>query len=158
MIPRVLDAAATAAAFPLGGVGTGNVSVGARGELRDWELANRPNAGGTNPFSFFAIHVAPDGSGGSDGSTVPITRVLEARHRPPHEADQGYYAGAVGGLPRLDDTRMRGRYPLLELDFVDERLPVEVSLTAFTPFVPLDAEDSGLPCAVLLLWVVIRFV
>jgi non-lysosomal glucosylceramidase len=144
MIPRVLDAAATAASFPLGGIGTGNVSIGARGELRDWELANRPNTGGTNPFSFFAIHIpAPD------AATGPITRVLEARHRPPHEADQGYYAGAVAGLPRLDDTRMRGRYPLLELDFVDERLPVEVSLTAFTPFVPLDADDSGLPCAVI---------
>lgn len=139
---RELTADATAAAFPLGGIGTGNVSVGARGELRDWELANRPGKGVKNPFSFFAIHVQPQ-----DGEAV--TRVLEARYGPPHEADQGYYAGDLGGLPRLDDTRMRGSYPMLELDFIDDVLPVGVSLTAFTPFVPLDAADSGIPCAVL---------
>ena len=33
------------AAFPLGGIGTGNVSIGARGELRDWEIANHPDKG-----------------------------------------------------------------------------------------------------------------
>ncbi|WP_125776074.1 GH116 family glycosyl-hydrolase [Antribacter gilvus] len=138
----VLDASASAAAFPLGGIGTGNVSVGARGELRDWELANRPAKGAKNPFSFFTVRAESDGA-------APVTRVLEARHRPPHEADQGYYAGDVAGLPRLAGTRVRGRYPMLELDFVDADLPVEVSLTAFTPFVPLDEDDSGIPCAVL---------
>ena len=37
---RTFAAEATEAAFPLGGIGTGNVSVGARGELRDWEIFN----------------------------------------------------------------------------------------------------------------------
>lgn len=138
---RELNADAAAAAFPLGGIGTGNVSIGARGEFRDWELCNRPNKGNTNPFSFFAIRAA---AGGGE----PDTRVLEARFREPHAADQGYYAGAVAGLPRFADTRMRGSYPMLELDFADETFPLDVSLTAFTPFVPLNAEDSGMPCAV----------
>src|SRR6266581_66315 len=35
-------AAAGEVAFPLGGIGTGTVSLGARGELRDWEIFNRP--------------------------------------------------------------------------------------------------------------------
>jgi hypothetical protein len=30
-------------AFPLGGIGTGTVSLGGRGDLRDWEIFNRPN-------------------------------------------------------------------------------------------------------------------
>ncbi|MGV3713005.1 GH116 family glycosyl-hydrolase [Pseudolysinimonas sp.] len=137
-----LTAAASAAAFPLGGIGTGNVSIGARGELRDWELANRPAKGAKNPFSFFAIRVAADGE-------APVARVLEAALRPPHEADQGYYAGDLGGLPRFADARMRGAYPLLEVDLLDPDLPVDVTLTAFTPFVPLDADDSGIPGAVL---------
>jgi uncharacterized protein (DUF608 family) len=29
-------------ALPLGGIGTGTVSLGGRGDLRDWEIANRP--------------------------------------------------------------------------------------------------------------------
>ncbi|MFT4029673.1 MAG: GH116 family glycosyl hydrolase [Protaetiibacter sp.] len=137
-----LTSAACAAAFPLGGIGTGNVSIGARGELRDWELANRPAKGARNPFSFFAIRVASPGA-------APLARILEAALRPPHEADQGYYAGELGGLPRFAESRMRGSYPWLELDLIDPELPVEVTLTAFTPFVPLDADDSGIPGAVL---------
>ena len=44
-------------AFPLGGIGTGTVSLGGRGNLRDWEIFNRPNKGGTLPFSFVALWV-----------------------------------------------------------------------------------------------------
>jgi len=29
-------------ALPLGGIGTGTVSLGGRGELRDWQIMNRP--------------------------------------------------------------------------------------------------------------------
>lgn len=129
------------AAFPLGGIGTGNVSIGARGEFRDWELVNRPSKGATLPFSFFAIRT-------SSGEEV-LARVLESRLPGPHNGDQGYDAGQVAGLPRFDDTRMTGEYPLLRVDFEDAELPVAVSLTAFTPFVPLDADASGLPAAVL---------
>ena len=56
--PRWLPANASAAAFPLGGIGTGNVSIGARGELRDWETRELPRQGHVKlPFSFFAIDV-----------------------------------------------------------------------------------------------------
>lgn len=138
---RVLGPDATVAAFPLGGIGTGNVSLGARGEFRDWELANLPAKGTTLPFSFFAIHAAS-----ADGS---VTRVLESRLPGPHEGDQGYDAGRLAGLPRLAGSRMRGEYPIVTIEFEDDELPVEVTLTAFTPLVPLDADDSGIPGAVL---------
>src|SRR5689334_3558636 len=139
---RKFGAEATVAAFPLGGIGTGNVSVGARGDLRDWELANRPDKGSRLPFTFFAIRAAHP-------EREPVTKVLEARLAGPHEGDQGYDAGRLAGLPRLDGSRMRGEYPLLTIDFDDADLGVEVTLTAFTPFVPLDADASGLPGAVL---------
>ena len=32
-------------ALPLGGIGTGTVSLGGRGELRDWEIMNKPAKG-----------------------------------------------------------------------------------------------------------------
>ncbi len=32
-------------ALPLGGVGNGTVSLGGRGDLRDWEIVNRPAKG-----------------------------------------------------------------------------------------------------------------
>ncbi|QAY61718.1 hypothetical protein ET475_04970 [Microbacterium protaetiae] len=133
---------ATRAAFPLGGIGTGNVSLGARGELRDWELENLPDKGRRNPNSFFAIHARPAGQ-------APVTRVLEARLNGPYDWDAGAPFDALAGLPRLDAATMHGEYPVVDIDFADDTLPVEVSLRAFTPLVPLDPDASGIPAAVL---------
>lgn len=130
------------AAFPLGGVGTGNVSLGARGELRDWELENHPDKGRANPYSFFAIHAAPEGE-------QAVTRVLEARITGRRDLDAGYGFDQLAGLPRLAGATMYGEYPVVDLDFEDDVLPVEVSLHAFTPLVPLDPDESGIPAAVL---------
>src|SRR5580765_5840442 len=46
-------------AFPLGGIGTGTVSLGGRGQLRDWEIFNRPAKGKHLPYTFFAIQTQP---------------------------------------------------------------------------------------------------
>ncbi|MEN6606912.1 MAG: GH116 family glycosyl-hydrolase, partial [Bryobacteraceae bacterium] len=53
------------------------------------------------------------------------------------------------GLPRLESCTFTGDYPLARIDFQDSDLPVSVSLEAFTPFIPRDADESGLPVAVL---------
>ena len=44
---------------------------------------------------------------------------------------------------------MNGEYPFCTVDFHDEELPVQVTLRAFTPFIPLNADDSGIPGAYL---------
>ena len=49
--------------LPLGGIGTGTVGFGGRGQFRDWELENRPSKGLTSPLTFFACRVR--------GATVP---------------------------------------------------------------------------------------
>lgn len=131
-----------ATAFPLGGIGTGNVSLGARGELRDWELENLPDKGRRNPHSFFAIHAAPEES-------EAVTRVLEARLTGRHDRDAGYPFDELAGLPRLAGATLHGEYPVVDVDFTDDDLPVDVSLRAFTPLVPLDPDASGIPAAVL---------
>jgi len=138
---RSLPGTAPVAAFPLGGVGTGNVSVDARGNLRDWEIFNSPGKGNDLPYSFFALHASWE-----SGSA---TRVLEAERPAPHESSHGYYPGDVVGLPRLAASTMTGEYPLLGISFEDESLPLDVRLEAFTPLLPLDAADSGIPAAVL---------
>jgi uncharacterized protein (DUF608 family) len=137
-----IPSTATRAAFPLGGIGTGNVSLGARGELRDWELENHPDKGRDNPYSFFAIHVRP-----AQGD--PVTRVLEARRSGPLDHPEGFGTPRLAGLPRLDSATLRGEYPFAEIDFQDAVLPVQVRLTAFTPLIPLDPDESGIPGAIL---------
>ena len=139
---RTFDDKATAVAFPLGGIGTGNVSLGARGELRDWEIFNRPAKGNTLPNTFFAIRTQTEGE-------EVVTRVLEGPIQPPHTLSHGYHPAKAAGLPRLAKATFRGEYPFAHITFEDATLPVQVELEAFTPLVPLDPEDSGIPCAVM---------
>jgi len=132
---------ATQVAFPLGGIGTGNVSLGARGDLRDWEIWHEPRKGLTLPFTHFALWAQADGG-------RSITRVLEGPIAPPYPQSHGIHPNLGGGLPRFAHSRFRGRYPTAELELRDPDVPVSVDLLAYTPFVPLDPDESGIPCAV----------
>jgi non-lysosomal glucosylceramidase len=129
-------------AFPLGGVAAGSISLGGRGQLRDWEIFNRPNKGYTPSYAFPSIWARV-------GNRKPVARVLEARILPPYEGASGLGSNNAPGLPRLAAAKFTGEYPLAHIDFEDRSLPVRVSLDAFSPFVPHDAEESGLPVAIL---------
>ncbi|UCD45322.1 MAG: hypothetical protein JSV27_02140 [Candidatus Bathyarchaeota archaeon] len=133
---------AAQAAFLLGGIGTGNISLGSRGDLRDWEIFNRSAKGQRLPYSFFSIAIIGEGR-------APITRVLESRLVPPFTESHGFQPGTLAGLPRLEDSCMRGEYPLVYVEFEDTSLPVDIMLEAYTPFVPHEPDDSGLPATLL---------
>lgn len=139
---RTFNSDADQAAFLLGGIGTGNVSLGARGELRDWEIFNHPGKGTRLPHAFFSVFAQAEGE-------PPVARVLEARLQPPFSRGHGFDSTEAGGLPRLESATMAAEYPFVWHTFSDGRLPVEVTLESFTPFVPLNPHDSGIPCAVL---------
>jgi non-lysosomal glucosylceramidase len=138
MTSRRYPSTATALAFPLGGVGTGTVSLGARGEWRDWEIFNRQGKGVGLPNTFWAIHARADGG-------QPVTRVLEGRIAGPHSRSHGYHPSTTAGLPRFADVSFRGEYPFARVDLADAAVPVRVELEAYTPLVPLDPEASGIP-------------
>ncbi|MCX6622557.1 MAG: GH116 family glycosyl-hydrolase [Acidobacteria bacterium] len=129
-------------AFPLGGVAAGTLSLGGRGQLRDWEIFNKPDKGRAPRYAFSAIWARV-------GKDAPVVRVLESRLQPPYEASGGLGPGNVPGLKRFSGAAFRGEYPLATVNFQDARMPVKVSLEAFTPIFPLDAEESGLPVAIL---------
>ncbi len=139
---RTLGPEATAAAFLLGGIGAGNVSLGSRGELRDWEIFNRPAKGHTLPNTWFAIRACARGA-------EPVMRVLQSPLRPPHMESHGYHQSTAAGLPHVAGSTMLGEYPIVWITLEDPHLPVQVRLEAYTPLIPLNAEDSGLPGAYL---------
>lgn len=130
-------------AFPLGGIGTGTVSLGGYGNLRDWEIFNRPNKGGVLPLTFVALRL----QGG--GLKRPVIRVLERQPHPPFTGASGVPRETALGLPRFREAVFTGAYPFAHLRLLDARLPVEVTLEAFNPMIPLETDDSGLPVAIL---------
>src|SRR6266704_1753978 len=129
-------------AFPLGGIGAGSISLGGRGQLRDWEIFNRPDKGLKPSYALPSLWV-------QKGSSPPVAMVLEAQHLPPYEGRDGLGSENSPGLRRLKAAIFTGEFPIARIDFQDRRLPVEVSLEAFSPFFPLNADDSGLPVAFL---------
>lgn len=141
--PRIFSGRALKTiAFPLGGVAAGSLSLGGRGQLRDWEIFNRPNKGYSPAYAFPAIRV-------QSGSAKPITRVLEARILPPYEGQDGLGSNNAPGLSRIAEAEFLGAYPFARVQFKDSTLPVDIELEAFSPFIPHDPDDSGLPAAIL---------
>jgi uncharacterized protein (DUF608 family) len=141
--PRVLRGPALATiAMPLGGVAAGSISLGGRGQLRDWEIFNRPDKGNQPAFAFASIRVEAPGR-------KPVARVAEARLLPPFEGASGLGSNNVPGMPRLESAVFTSSYPIARIDFEDRRLGAGLSLEAFTPIFPLDADASGLPAALL---------
>ena len=128
--------------FPLGGVAAGSIGLGGRGQLRDWQIFNRPDQGMRPGYAFAGIWAQA-------GDRKPVARVLESRIAPPYDGDFGLNAGEVSGLLRLEKAVFTGEYPVARIDFRDRTLPVSVALEAFSPFIPLDAEASGLPVALM---------
>jgi len=124
-------------ALPLGGIGTGTVSLGGRGQLRDWEIMNRPSKGFTPQDTFFAIWVQPQGK-------PSVARVLEGVLQPPYEGDFGATA-PVAGLPRFREVEFDAAYPLAQVHLKDQFVPLTIRMEAFNPLIPLDAARSGLP-------------
>ncbi|MGC8794736.1 MAG: GH116 family glycosyl-hydrolase, partial [Bryobacteraceae bacterium] len=96
-------------AFPLGGIGTGTVSLAGYGNLRDWEIFNRPNKGGVLPFTFAALRL----EGG--GLKTPLIRVLEGRPHPPFTGASGVPRETALGLPRFRDAIFTGAYPFAQV-------------------------------------------
>jgi uncharacterized protein (DUF608 family) len=129
-------------AFPLGGVGAGTLRLGGRGQLRDWEIFNRPDKGASPAYAFPAIWV-------QSGSASPIARILEGRILPPYEGSSGLGSNNSPGYSRLQTTKFTGEYPFANVAFEDPTFPVQVELEAFSPFLPHDPDDSGLPVAIL---------
>ena len=133
-------------ALPLGGIGTGTVSLGGRGELRDWEIMNIPAKGYStvttgNDAPFFAIHV--------NQNTKKITKALLG---PLYDAEYQHKEGRSvdhHGLPRFRTADFDTAYPLGMVNLSDPDMPINVRIKGFNPLIPGDADSSGIPIAIL---------
>jgi uncharacterized protein (DUF608 family) len=128
-------------AFPLGGLGTGTVSLGGRGQLRDFEIFNRPAKGNVLPFTFFALWAQAAGQ-------APVAKILEGQVPPPYRNGFGEPQPQLNGVSRFAQATFQGAYPTATMQLTDPAVPVTATLTAWNPFIPLNVHDSALPVAI----------
>jgi len=134
-------------ALPLGGIGTGTVSLGGRGNLRDWEIMNRP-AKGYNPGPRFDL--APFFVLFTETGDKKDTRLLEGPvPLYEYEGSRGVDRVTNHGMPRFEKSTFDAAYPFGQVNLFHDELPVKVRIKGFNPLVPADADKSSIPLAAL---------
>ncbi len=133
--------------FPMGGLGAGMLCLEGTGALAQISIRNAPNVS-FEPNIFAALHICGE---------HPNTRVLEAPvptfkiMRSPDGGMMGAGNGLVGknyGLPRFNgEAEFQSKFPFANIKLVEETIPLNVSLTGWSPFIPGDEDRSGMPFA-----------
>ena len=131
--------------MPLGGIGTGTVSLSGNGALVDWEIRNCAAKGDTPSDAVSPAFLVRT----QDADGKVAMRLLEG------PIDTCLYEGASGspaanhGFPRFRNCTFKAAYPLAQVCLSDRAMPVTATLEAMNPLVPGDAEASGIPAALL---------
>ena len=139
-VPTVYTGSATLAhvGMPVGGICCGQLYLAGDGRLWYWDIFNSPNS-------------SMVGGGGGPHYATPLTSALTA-------VSQGFAlqvgTGAAAKYFKLDSTgfanvTFQGQYPVGTVNYTDPACPVAVKLDAFSPFIPLNADDSGIPATVM---------
>jgi uncharacterized protein (DUF608 family) len=145
-----------AVAMPLGGLGTGTIALAGDGSLRQWQIHNQVNHLGLVPDTFFAVWTKGYWVKGLKPPIAAVSRVLQSAAlydsdgppAPPTSNDHVVptaHRKLLEQLPGVADITYTGEYPIAELSYHDPELPLEITLEAFNPFIPLNSKDSALP-------------
>ncbi len=121
-------------AMPIGGICTGQVYLTGDGRLVHWDIFNKRNFTGYGRECY------------------------NLGRRPESPLQQGFALRVKTGQKTLvrsldrrgfSGVRFCGEYPVATVEYEDDEVPVSVRLEAFSPFIPLSAEDSALPATVM---------
>jgi uncharacterized protein (DUF608 family) len=134
--------------FPIGGLGAGMFCLDGAGSFSHFSLHHQPNLF-NEPLMFSALSLK------SPGGEI-TARVLEGPvptwklFFPWDHKNGGSGLGNGGksyGLPRFETARFDARFPFATVALSDSKIPLEISLTGWSPFLPGDADASSLPVA-----------
>jgi uncharacterized protein (DUF608 family) len=126
-------------AFPIGGLGAGMFCMEGTGALSHVSVRNRPEIF-NEPGIFAAIAV----KGRSNGAKLLEGPVPDWKKFGQRDAGNGS-GGATTGLPHFRNASFEVKFPFAELRISDPDLPLNVVVTGWSPFIPTDENNSGLP-------------
>ncbi len=125
------DASEFVGGVPLGGVGTGTVELRGDGSFREWQIFN--NWGNTPEVALFK-HAPPFDLLNAFAAVRINDQAYVLETHPPQ------------GLPGVAAIKYDGWFPFANLDYtVADSSPVQISLEAFSSYIPHDSHDSGIP-------------
>jgi non-lysosomal glucosylceramidase len=138
--------------MPLGGIGAGQIALGDGGGLRQWQIVNQIYHVAFVPGSFFAIRTTTTEPPLDVIRILQPSEVLDREEDPTPLVTDDFFPQDQRDLltqfPGVERTTFQGPYPFARVAYEDDELPVELSLEAYSPFVPLDAHQRGLPAIV----------
>ncbi len=114
--------------MPVGGITTGQLYLGGDGKLWHWDIFNQ--------------HIVTSGEHYADPPA------------PDFPLQQGFSL-KIGDQSRDLDTKdfadvtFSGQYPIGTVNYTDPACPLAITLEAFSPFIPLNVDDSSLPATVM---------
>ena len=114
--------------MPIGGIATGQLYLCGDGTLGCWELFNHHDYQNLGPYSY-------------------------AKRPIPHIVKFGFTVNVGGKAHHLNksgfrDVAFKGEHPIGTITYSDSSIPVQAEMVAYSPFIPLNAKDSGLPATI----------
>ena len=128
-------------AFLIGGIGAGMFCIEGSGAVSHMSVRHRPQLF-NEPTMFAALYVKGKTARIIEGP-VPEWKIF-GRPNTGNGAPMTTY-----GLPRLDEATFLARFPFSTIQFKSDDIPLQVELTGWSPFIPGDADNSGLPAGAL---------
>lgn len=138
----------TNSGVPLGGLGAGSVELRTDGLFHEWQIMNNaplgvgPEANCAPDTSFFGMQVRAN-----DGCNRSVLLATAPAAYPTGQRSFLSNPYAMPWLEYAESVDTDARVPFTEMKYQLASLPVAVELEAFSPFIPLDAKNSGLPLA-----------
>jgi len=133
-------------AFPIGGLGSGMFCLSGTGAFTNWSLRHRPDIFREPPV-FSALTIKK-----GDGATVarvlegpvPTWKLVFPWDRRGNSSGMGNPYGYFG-LPHFSSAEFASRFPFATVTLGDEKVPLQVTVTGWSPFLPGDADATSLP-------------
>ena len=129
----------------LGGIGAGSVELLPDGEFHSWLIANQPRLtkvcfedkvdDGENSTGALSFWVRE-----SKDNSKPIVRKLGMKT----DADDFTYRMFAWNKP-VEKIEFEGRFPMCDINYIDNALSCKLSLKAISPFVPHNSDISSTP-------------
>ena len=131
-------------AFPIGGIGAGMICLEGTGAVSHVSVRNEPNVD-KEPLTFAAICIK-----GKDKNTAKVLEgpVPEWKYFGKPRSGNGL-EGSSFGLPRFEKAEFLARFPFADIKLEDPEVNLGVQITGWSPFIPGDADNSGLPAGAL---------